>query len=189
MPATVAAVPAPCGAPLLETERLRLRAHRAGDFAPLHAIWSAPAVVAHLGGEPCTAQDVWLRMLRYGGLWSLLGYGYWAIEERASGRCIGDIGYADFRRGMVPSLDGMPELGWVLAADVHGRGYASEALAAISAWGRRVLGTHRDVCLIAPANAASIRVAEKAGFERWCEASCMDRPVLLFVRDVMGEVA
>ncbi len=170
-------------APVLETDRLRLRAHRLDDYETLLAIWSDPRVYRHIGGKPSTAQDAWARLLRYNGLWGLLGYGYWAIEEKASGRMVGDIGYADFHREIVPSLQGMPELGWVLAPDAHGRGYASEALAAISAWGQRNFGAHRSVCIIAPDNTASIRLAAKAGFTLWCETTYHGEPTLMFIRD------
>lgn len=184
MPAPLAGAPVATTAPLLETERLRLRAHRLDDFAALSAIWSDPAVYRHIGGQPSTPQEVWMRLLRYGGMWPMLGYGYWAIEEKRSGELIGDIGYADFHRDIDPPLDGMPELGWVLASAAHGKGYASEALTAISAWGIDFFGAHRDVCIIAPDNAASMRVAEKAGFRRWCESTYHDEPILMFTRDV-----
>lgn len=158
-------------APDLLTGRLRLRAHRAGDFEGCRAIWSDPEVVRHIGGKPSSDEEVWRRLLTYAGLWSLLGYGYWAIEEQASGRYLGDIGYADFRREIDPSLDGMLECGWALARAAQGRGYASEALASIEAWRRTRFPERRAVCIIAPDNAASLRVAEKAGFRRWCEAT------------------
>ncbi len=124
-----------------------------------------------------------MRLLRYPGLWSLLGYGYWAIEEQASGRCIGDIGYADFKRDIIPPLDDRPELGWVLASDVHGKGYATEALTAVMAWGRAHFGQHQSVCIIAPENAASIRVATKAGFQLHGETTYHGSPVLLFMHE------
>jgi RimJ/RimL family protein N-acetyltransferase len=180
----VAGMPLTMAAPPLETERLRLRAYRPDDLAVLHSIWSDPAVFGPLGAEPATRQDAWMRLLRYGGMWPMLGYGYWAIEHRASGALIGDIGYADFKRAIMPPLDGMPEMGWVLASSAHGKGYASEALAAISAWGRQHFGSHRDCCIIAPDNAASIRVAEKAGFVRSHEAVYMEHPILVLVRDI-----
>lgn len=170
-------------APVLETPRLRLRAHRADDLDALHAIWSEPEVYRCIGGEPATRQDVWMRLLRYGGMWPMLGYGFWAVEEKASGALVGDLGYADFQREITPSLDGMLELGWVLTSSVHGRGYASEALAAILAWGDGYLGTHRAACIIAPDNAASIRVAEKAGFRPWCDTTFHDAPIRMFTRD------
>lgn len=171
-------------APVLETPRLRLRPHRADDLDALHAIWSEPDVYRYIGGEPATRQDVWMRLLRYGGMWPMLGYGFWAVEDKASGALVGDLGYADFQREITPSLDGMLELGWVLAPSVHGRGYASEALAAVLGWGDRYLGAHRAACIISPENAASIRVAEKAGFRPWCDTTFHDAPIRMFTRDV-----
>lgn len=167
-------------APVIETERLRLRAHRPGDFTACSAIWSDPEVVRHIGGKPSTGEEAWRRLLTYAGLWSLLGFGYWAIEERASGQYIGDIGYAEFRRDVVPSLRGMLECGWALARAAQGNGFASEALAAVEAWRCAHFPEARSVCIIAPGNAASIRVAEKAGLRRWCETTCHGAPTLVF---------
>lgn len=167
--------------PVLETPRLRLRGHRADDHAALSAIWADPVVVRHIGGKPSTSPEAWMRLLRYPGLWNLLGYGYWAIEEKSTGRCIGDIGYADFKRDLTPSLDGLPEMGWVLASDTHGKGYATEALTAVMAWGQSHFGEHQAVCIIAPENAASIRLATKAGFQFSREAIYHGSPILVFM--------
>ena len=175
--------------PVIETPRLRLRGHRADDHAALLAIWSDPVVVRYIGGHASTSQEAWLRLLRYLGLWCALGYGYWAIEEKSSGRFIGDIGYADFKRDIIPSLDGMPEMGWVLAADRHGNGYASEALAAVMAWGRTQLGGRTLVCIIDPQNSASIGVAIKAGFTLREQTMYMGDPVLLFACLPPGSLA
>jgi RimJ/RimL family protein N-acetyltransferase len=168
--------------PEIETVRLRLRAHQAGDHAACTAIWSDPAVTRYIGGQPFTAEEVWKRLLQYRGLWSLLGYGYWAIEEKASGRYVGDVGFADFARELQPSLRGMLECGWVLAPQAHGQGYASEAVAAIAAWADAQLPGRRVVCIIAPENRASIRVAEKAGFRLWQPSTYHDSPTLVFSR-------
>jgi len=168
--------------PVLETERLRLRAHRAEDHAECTAIWSDLEVVRHIGGRPFTAEEVWRRLLQYAGLWSLLGYGYWAVEEKASGRYIGDIGFADFRRDLQPSLEGMLEFGWVLAPHAHGKGYASEAVAAAMTWAEQHRPSLRAVCIIDPANQPSIRVAEKAGFKRWQETTYHGGPTIVFAR-------
>lgn len=169
--------------PVLETERLRLRGHRADDFAALAAIWADPAVARHIGGKPSTLQESWMRLLRYPGMWALLGYGFWAIEEKASGRLIGDIGYMDAKRAIEPALDGMPELGWALAHDAQGKGYAREALVAVLAWGKAHFGTHRAVCIIEPGNAASIRLAIDAGFHFLHEVTYRDAPTRVYVRD------
>jgi RimJ/RimL family protein N-acetyltransferase len=168
--------------PVLDTGRLRLRAHRADDHAECTAIWSNPEVVRHIGGRPFTAEEVWKRLLQYVGLWSLLGYGYWAVEEKATGRYIGDIGFADFKRDLQPSLEGMLEFGWVLAPHAHGKGYASEAVAAAMAWAEQHRPTLRAVCIIDPANLPSIRVAQKAGFKRWQETSYHGSPTIVFAR-------
>ena len=170
------------GPAVIETERLRLRAHRADDFDACLAIWSDPEVIRYIGGRPFTAEAVWDRLLRYAGSWSLLGYGYWAVEEKDSGRYIGDIGFADLKRDIEPSLHGMLEFGWVLAPHAHGKGYASEVVSAVTAWGQAHVGDHRAVCIISPDNLASIRVAEKAGFRRWQETTYHGSPTLVFTR-------
>ncbi|MHA6204504.1 GNAT family N-acetyltransferase [Dyella soli] len=168
--------------PVIETGRLRLRAHRADDHAACVAIWSDPEVTRYIGGRPFTGEEVWKRLLQYLGLWSLLGYGYWAVEEKHSGRYIGDIGFADFWRDMQPSLEGMLEFGWVLAPHAHGQGYASEAVGAVVAWSEQHLAARRAVCIIAPENLPSIRVAEKAGFRLWLETTYHGSPTLVFSR-------
>lgn len=169
--------------PVLETARLRLRSHCADDFLAFAAIWADFDVVRYIGGKPSTPQESWMRLLRYPGLWAVLGYGFWAIEEKASGRVIGDIGYADFKRAMDPPLDGMPEMGWVLARDAQGKGYAREALAAVLAWGRAHFGSHRAACIIEADNTASIRLATDAGFRFLHEAAFDDVSVRVYVRD------
>jgi RimJ/RimL family protein N-acetyltransferase len=168
--------------PVLETQRLRLRAHRAEDHAACTAIWSNAQVTRHIGGRPFTAEEVWKRLLQYVGLWTLLGYGYWAVEEKATGQYIGDIGFADFKRDMQPSLEGMLEFGWVLAPHAHGNGYASEAVTAVMAWADKHLPTLRSVCIIDPENLSSIRVAEKMGFTRWQETTYHGSPTIVFSR-------
>ena len=152
-------------APTLETERLRLRAYRREDFHALAATWGDPLVMHHILGRASTEEEAWSRMLRYAGLWPLLGYGYWAVEERSTGRFVGDVGFADFRREMTPSVGDAPEAGWVLAAWAHGKGFATEAVRAAHAWS----DTHLDraahtVCIIVPENTPSISVATKCGY-------------------------
>jgi len=168
--------------PVLETARLRLRAHRPGDHADCTALWADPEVVRYIGGRPFTAEETWRRMLASLGLWSMLGYGYWAVEEKASERHVGDVGFGDFRREIEPSLVGMLEFGWVLSPAVHGRGYASEAVAAATAWADAHLSGMRAVCLIGEGNTASIRVAEKAGFREWQRTTYHGETSLVFAR-------
>ena len=168
--------------PVLETERLKLRPHRADDLAHCAALWADPAVVRHISGRPFTTEEVWSKILRYVGHWALLGYGYWVVEDKATGAFIGEVGFADFRRDIEPSLDDMPELGWVLASRAHGKGYATEAARAALAWAERHFGAKPIACIIAPENHASIRVAEKCGFQLRQLTAYKGEPTLMFVR-------
>lgn len=154
----------PAEAPTLTTDRLILRAHRRDDFEALARMWADPAVTRHIGGKSATRQESWFRLLRYGGLWPMLGFGYWAITDRASGRYLGDAGLADFQRGMGADFDGLPEAGWALVADAAGQGLATEAAGAVLAWADTHLDAPRTVCMIDPENLASIQVARKLGF-------------------------
>ncbi len=147
----------------LETDRLVLDLHSVGDFEALHAMWSDPDTVRFLGGKVGSRQDSWMRLLRYRGLWALLGYGYWAVHEKVSDRFVGELGFADFHRPTEPSFEGIPEAGWVLAPWARGKGYATEALSAALGW-LDGAGYPRSVCIIDPANAASLALAQKVGF-------------------------
>ncbi|MDP3494639.1 MAG: GNAT family N-acetyltransferase [Hyphomonadaceae bacterium] len=152
-------------APVVETERLRLRAHTAADFAASLPIWNDPIVTRFIGGRPYTPEEVWQRVQRYAGSWVLLGHGFWAIEEIATGRVIGEIGIMDAKREMEPPFGDDRELGWALMPGMHGKGYASEALQAVLDWERRVFGADCLVALIDPDNAPSIKLAYKFGFQ------------------------
>jgi RimJ/RimL family protein N-acetyltransferase len=170
-------------APTLETERLRLRAYRREDFAALHAMWSDPVVMRFILGRASTEEETWARLLRYAGLWPLLGYGYWAVEERSTGRFVGDVGFADFRRDMTPSLGGAPEAGWVLSAWAHGKGLATEAVRAAHAWSdAHLAGEGHTACMILPENAASIGVAIKCGYVENGRATYKGNEDLVFRR-------
>lgn len=123
-----------------------------------------------------------MRMLRYAGLWSMLGFGYWAVEELATSKFVGDVGLADFHRELSPSIVGIPEAGWVLDPAFFGRGYATEALRAALAWADTNMSAERTACIIAPENAASIRVAEKAGYAERARTTYAGSPTILFMR-------
>jgi RimJ/RimL family protein N-acetyltransferase len=168
--------------PILESERLILRAHRLDDFEALAAMWADPLITRHIGGRPFTEEESWSRLLRYAGHWHLLRFGYWVIEEKASGAFAGEIGFANYKRGLEPTLDGMPEMGWALASRVHGKGYATEAGQTVLTWGDANLGAPRTACIIHPMNALSIRVAEKCGYRESHRTTYKAQPAIIFVR-------
>jgi RimJ/RimL family protein N-acetyltransferase len=168
--------------PTIETERTLLRAHRPDDFEDYARMWAEPEVVRFIGGNARTRAESWIRILRHAGMWHMLGFGFWAIEEKASGRFIGEAGFHDVKRQMTPSIDGLPEAGWALVPDMHGRGLATEVVSAVLAWGDRALPGLRKVCVIEPAHHASIRVARKCGFGDPVEAQFEGQTLLLFER-------
>ncbi|QAY79383.1 GNAT family N-acetyltransferase [Sphingosinicella sp. BN140058] len=168
--------------PIVETARLRLRSFRESDLEAHARMLGDPDFVRHLGGKTFGREESWRRLLSGAGLWALVGYGYWAIERRSDNAFIGQVGFADFKRDLEPSIENMPEMGWVLAPETHGQGIASEAVAAALDWARRELPGREIVAIIDPANAPSIRVAEKAGFHSREEASYRGEPILLFRR-------
>ena len=169
-------------APLLETARLLLRPFQPEDLEAQARTMGDLEVVRHLGGTPFSREDTWRRLLCAPGLWTLLGFGYWALVRREDGAYVGQLGFADFKREMTPSIEGLPEIGWILAPDMHGRGYATEAAVAALAWGDAVLRAPEYVAIIDADNAASIRVAEKNGFNEKEPATYRGEPLLLFRR-------
>jgi RimJ/RimL family protein N-acetyltransferase len=164
--------------PVIETERLRLRGHRVEDFPHCAAMWGDLAVTRYIGGRPFTGEEVWARLLRYVGHWKLLGFGFWLIEEKSTGNFIGEAGMAEFRREMTPSIEGVPEMGWVLSPQFQGKGYATEAVRAAAAWA----GDWRTVCIIHPENAGSVRVAEKCGYRELPRAIYRGQETRMFER-------
>ncbi|HSC13326.1 MAG TPA: GNAT family N-acetyltransferase [Rhodanobacteraceae bacterium] len=154
-------------APTLETGRLRLRAHQPGDLSEYVLMWADPTVVRYTIGEPSPPQRTWMRLLGHRGHWSVLGFGYWAVEAKETGRYIGELGFGYFKRDLHASVDTVPELGWALVPSAHGKGYATEALRAVLAWGEAHFESDRMVCIIDPGNDVSARVAGKLGFREY----------------------
>jgi RimJ/RimL family protein N-acetyltransferase len=76
--------PCPLDVPIIETERLKLRGHTIEDASNVTALWSNADVTRYIGGNPHTVEECWARLLRYVGHWSLLGFGYWVVEENAA---------------------------------------------------------------------------------------------------------
>jgi RimJ/RimL family protein N-acetyltransferase len=169
-------------APVLETGRLRLRPFRASDLDDQWATLADPEVVRFLGGVPQSREETWRKILASPGLWALLGYGYWVAERLEDGAYLGQIGFADFKRDMTPCIENIPEMGWIMSRSAQGQGYATEAVLAALAWADEALGGGEIVAVIRHKGAASIRIAEKAGFSRREEAVYKGEPILLFRR-------
>lgn len=152
--------------PTLETPRLFLRGRTVADFPAYVDMWADPVVTRHVTGKAFTREECWTRFARQEGLWSLMGYGSWAVIDKATGALIGDVGPADYGRDIEPSLAGKPEFGWAIATRFTGQGLATEALGAALAWARENIKAEAYCCIIDSKNAPSLRVAAKVGFER-----------------------
>jgi RimJ/RimL family protein N-acetyltransferase len=150
--------------PTIETERLTLRAHHVDDFDSFVALWAHPDVSLYVGGQPPTREEVWQKLMQRTGMWHHMGFGFLALEEKASGRLVGEAGFHEARRPLTPSLEGTLETGWMVSPDHWGRGYASEAVAALIAWGEQTFPAMDMSAIIHPDNGASLAVARKAGF-------------------------
>ncbi|UCI09027.1 GNAT family N-acetyltransferase [Mesorhizobium sp. B1-1-8] len=168
--------------PVLETERTILRAHRLDDFDAYAAMWAEPAVTRFIGGKPRTREESWMRFLRHAGLWSLIGYGFWAVEEKATGRFIGEVGFHDLKRAIEPSIEGIPEAGWALAPEAQGRGFATEIVGRVLAWGDKAFDRAKTVCIIDPENTASLNVATKCGYREKLRTTYHEAATILLER-------
>lgn len=149
--------------PVLETERLTLRAFTAADAAPLTAIHGDERTMKYLGGQPDgSLLGAYDKILGYLGHWALNGFGRWAVEEKASGRMIGRVGFLD-------APDEWPgnELGWTFLRESWGKGYATEAAIAARDFGFARLGMERVLSMIHPENTPSQAVAKRLGESPW----------------------
>jgi len=169
--------------PVLETERLLLRGHQPVEFPAYAAMWADPAVTRFIGGAPLSEEDAWAKYSRVFGQWELLGFGFWSLTEKASGMRVGEAGFLEGKREIVPSLKGIPECGWALVPAAQGKGYATEAVRAALSWGDFHFGTVRMACIIAPENTPSLRVAEKTGFREAARTTYKNSPTVVLYRD------
>lgn len=165
----------------IETDRLVLRPPDLNDLEDTAVLWADPDVVRFIGGKPSTREESWARLHRNIGLWAAHGYGPLIVREKASGRLVGEVGLANFGREIDPPV-GPLEAGWVLAPWAHGKGFATEAVLASLDWARARFAGHRATCIIAPDNAASLRVAEKCGFRTFGRSDYKGSPVVMLDR-------
>ncbi|MEO6152600.1 MAG: GNAT family N-acetyltransferase [Croceibacterium sp.] len=168
--------------PLIVTERLELSVPRKDDGALLHAIVSHPETARHLGPRDGMAGH-FQRFSRNAGSWWLYGYGAFTMRLRDSGDVIGNCGVFHSWRGLGEDFDDRPEAGWILRHDQVGLGLAREAMVAALEWFDRTQGARSIVCMVAPANTASLRLAARLGFAEMRTALLPDGdPVKLFAR-------
>ncbi len=148
------------GTPVLETERLTLRAPVAADWP----YWCDFALSDRSrfvrGAEPSEA-NAWRAFGHMIGHWVLRGYGMFVVSRRGGDIPLGAAG------PWFPAGWAEQEIGWTLwSEEAEGQGIATEAARAGRAHAYDTLGWHTAVSYIHPDNAASIAVAERLGASR-----------------------
>jgi RimJ/RimL family protein N-acetyltransferase len=157
---------------MLETERLLLRPLRVDDADAYVRLHLHGEVSQFLGPYSRPVALDRLRMIER--QWAERGHGRCAVELRSTGEFIGVSGLQHWRQ-----FDEI-EIGWTLRPDTWGHGYASEAAGAWLGWGFRTLPNPYFTAMIRPANARSIRVAERLGFSRLRTDVLFDRPTTVY---------
>ena len=161
--------------PTLTTERLILRPFRDGDIDAYAEICADAEVMRYLvPGQPISRAEAWRQMAFIMGHWHLKGFGFWALEERATGRLVGRAG--------LQHPEGWPgfEAGWTLGRPYWGHGYATEAAREALRYAFEDLDRDHVISLIRPGNEPSIRVAERLGERLEGETEVMGGPAFVY---------
>jgi RimJ/RimL family protein N-acetyltransferase len=142
-----------------------------------HAEMSAdPEVMRFIGdGRPLDRGQSWREVALHIGHWALRGYGQWALERKEDGLSLGRAGLSN-----PPGWPGL-EVGWKLAKQAWGYGYATEAGQAAVEWTWANLDAPRLISLIQPGNVRSERVAERLGMCRHEETTVQGQVASIFV--------
>lgn len=141
--------------PTLQTERLILRAHKLEDIE--HEVEFFKSDRSHHVGGPLGEEQVFRAVMGFIGHWALRGYGFWAVEEKATGKYIGRVGL------WFPVGWPEKEIGWTLMNGAEGKGFAYEAALAARAHAYKTLGWKTAISMILHGNTRSIALAEKMG--------------------------
>lgn len=151
-------------APSIETERLLLRGHNVSDLEAVHRLWSEETVVRYITGQPSSREECWDKLLKYAGMWPLMGFGYWAMTEKHSGEFLGDVGFLQRDAPADAYTGAAPEIGWAISPDHEGQGLAREASSAAIKWLRSTNKFAGVTCSIDRRNSRSLALAARLGF-------------------------
>lgn len=145
--------------PTLETNRLILRPPEQGDLDGFAEMMADEEAARFVGGV-MERSGAWRQLASVAGSWALMGFGMFSVIEKAGGAWVGRLG--PWQPADWPGT----EVGWGLTRAAWGKGYATEGAAAAMDWAFDTLGWDEIIHCIAPANAASARVAERLGSTR-----------------------
>ena len=144
----------------IETGRLLLRRWRESDRIPFQAMNADPRVMEFFPSvlSPAESDALFGRIQAH---FDRHGFGPFAVESRESSTFFGYVGVfvPEFDAHFTPAV----EIGWRLAFDFWGRGYATEGARAVIQYAFNDLGLAGLVSFTVPANLRSRRVMEKIG--------------------------
>jgi RimJ/RimL family protein N-acetyltransferase len=158
----------------LETERLLLRAPVPEDADALAPMYADPEVMRYVGdGRPLTRAETERSVRRMIERWEADGFGLFTTVRKDADRVIGRVGlliwntetWQPTTRAESAGRPTEVEVGYTLGRDFWGRGYATEAAAAVRDYALQELGAERLIALIIHGNEASVNVARKLGLE------------------------
>jgi RimJ/RimL family protein N-acetyltransferase len=148
---------------------------REEDLESYARIFGDPEVARYLGnGRPLERSDAWRSLAFHLGHWALRGFGMWAVEEKASRRLVGRVGF--FQPEGWPGF----ELGWALGREHWGKGYATESARRALAHAFTEMGREHVISIIDPGNLASLKVAGRLGERLEREAALDGRKILIY---------
>jgi RimJ/RimL family protein N-acetyltransferase len=149
---------------MIETERLLLRKPRPADAADLAVAYADPEVVRFIGdGSTATLPEVEEGIQQWLERWESWGMSLLSLERREDGRVLGRAGFLRWDPETWQVGGNETELGWLLAREHWGQGYATEAAVALRDWALTERGLTRLISLIHHANVQSVHVAERIG--------------------------
>lgn len=158
----------------IETPRLALRPWCDADAGPFQALCGDPAVMEFLG-PPLSREQIDETIARQQALQRDLGYCFWAIERREDGAFLGFCGLKPGPAGT--PLEGRIEIGWRLARQAWGQGYAREAAQVSLDWGFANLADDSIRAMTVRGNVRSWGLMERLGMVRRGELD-FDHPAL-----------
>ena len=140
----------------IETARLLLRLPRADDLGPWADMMADEQAARFIGGV-MPREVCWRGLMTMIGAWHAQGFAMFSVVEKATGRWVGRLGPWQ--------PEGWPgtEVGWAIARECWGRGYATEGATAAINWAFDTLGWSNVIHCIDAANAQSHAVARKLG--------------------------
>lgn len=141
--------------PMLETERLTLRAPKADDLPALTAFFASGQ--SHTVGGPRDDLGSHQSLLAAIGHWAIYGFGSWHIADRDTDAYLGRTGFL-----FAPGWE-EPELGWAIASDAQGKSIAYEATRAARTYGANQFGLDAPISYIRPTNVRSAALAQRLG--------------------------